>query len=120
MPDEVKKLITVGLEAEKKTIEVMKAGIVAKEVATQVKELVEKRGYGEYLLYGPCHGTGLLECEHPWIEENSGWKLKENMVFSVDAFLKNEKMGLRFEDGVRVTKDGVEELSNYRREIICI
>lgn len=120
MPDDIKKLIKMGLEAEKKTIEVMKAGIVAKEVALQVKELVEKRGYGDYLLYGPCHGTGLMECEHPWIEENSDWKLEENMVFSVDTFLKNDKMGLRFEDGVRVTKDGVEELSNYRREIICI
>ena len=120
MSDEVKKLIKIGLEAEKKTIEVMKAGIVAKEVALQVKELVEKRGYGDYLLYGPCHGTGLLECEHPWIEENSDWELEENMVFSVDTFLKNDKMGLRLEDGVRITRNGVEELSNYRREIICI
>ncbi len=120
MPEEIKNLIEMAFEAEKRTIEVMKPGVMAKNVALKVKELVESRGYGDYLLYGPCHGTGLMECEHPWIESNSEFLLKENMVFSVDTFLKSDKMGLRCEDGVRITNEGVEELSTFRREVICI
>ena len=120
MPEEVKKLIGVALEAEHQTIETMKPYVEAKKIALAFKSLVERRGYGEYLLYGPCHGTGLMENEHPWIEVNSDWQLQENMTFSVDIFLGGETMGLRFEDGVRVTKDGVEELSDYKREIMCL
>lgn len=120
MSDEIKKLIKVALEVERKTMDLMKGGIVAKEVALKIRELVEKKGYGDYLLYGPCHGTGLLECEHPWIESTSEFLLKENMVFSVDTLLKNDRMGVRIEDGIRVTKEGVEELSNYRQEVICL
>ncbi|NPV54695.1 MAG: aminopeptidase P family protein [Firmicutes bacterium] len=117
-PDDVKEFMKVGLEAELATLRVMKAGIPAKEVDRVFRETVRGLGFGDWLLYGPCHGTGLMECEHPWIESNSEWLLEENMVFSVDIFLRGESMGLRFEDGVRVTRDGVEELSDFRREVI--
>lgn len=118
--DDIKRFIKAGLEAELAAIKAMKAGVVAREVDKVFRETVRGLGYGDWILYGPCHGTGLMECEHPWIESNSDWPLQENMVFSVDIFLRSDTMGLRIEDGVRVTKDGVEELSNYRRELIEI
>jgi len=117
-PDDVKKLMEVGLEAELAVLRAMRTGIPAKEVDRAFRETVRGMGFGDWLLYGPCHGTGLMECEHPWIESNSDWRLEENMVFNVDIFLCGQTLGLRFEDGVRVTKDGVEELSNFRREVI--
>ena len=61
-----------------------------------------------------------MECEHPWIETNSDYVLQENYTFQVDAFLHTQEYGARWEDGVRVTKDGVEEFSTYRREIMVV
>ena len=38
--------------------------------------------------------------------------------FQVDTFLQSEDFGLRWEDGVVITKGGVEAFSSKRKEII--
>jgi Xaa-Pro aminopeptidase len=118
--DEVRKFLQMGLDAANKTMEIMRAGVLAKDVALTVQDYIRQRGYGDAILYGPCHGIGLMECEHPWIETNSDYVLQENYTFQVDSFLYTQNYGARWEDGVRVTKDGVEEFSTYRRELIVI
>jgi Xaa-Pro aminopeptidase len=120
MSDEVRKFLQVGLDASAKTMEIMRAGVPARGVALTIKDYITKRGYGDYLLYGPCHGIGLMECEPPWVETNSDYALQENYTFQVDCFLGTKSYGARWEDGVRVTKDGVELLSSYRRELIVV
>ena len=63
-----------------------------------------------------------MEGEAPWIETNSNYLLEENMTFCVDIFLgsKETETGLRMEDVVCITKDGVENLTNYPRELFEI
>jgi len=118
MPEEVKKLVTAGLDMHRKTMEWMKAGVKAGEVAKKFFEYGEKIGAGKYLLYGPCHGLGMLEVERPWMETNSEYFLEENMTFQVDTFLYCDEFGLRWENGIVVKKDGVEPLSSKLMEII--
>jgi len=118
MPPEMRRLTEVGLEAHKKTMEFMRAGVAAKEVVINFNRFVESKGCSENLLYGPCHGTGMMEVEIPWVEETSEYLLQENMTFAVDTFLYTQNYGLRWERGARVTKDGVEELSKKYKEIM--
>lgn len=120
MPDDVQHLLQVTLDAENKTIDLMKAGVPARKVAIEVREYVTARGYGTSILYGPCHGIGLMECEHPWIESNSNFVLEPNYTFQVDSFLHTSEYGARYEDGVVVTPDGVDEMSTFRRELIVV
>jgi Xaa-Pro aminopeptidase len=120
MPSEMRRLVEVGLEAHEMTMQWMKAGVPAKSVVTQFEEFVKSRGCGENLLYGPCHGTGMIEVERPWMESTSEYILEENMTFQVDTFLHTHEYGLRWEDGVRITKDGVERLSGRRQEVLEI
>jgi Xaa-Pro aminopeptidase len=120
MPDDVRGLLQVGLDAANMTMEIMRAGVDARSVALRIQEFIVGRGYGDTILYGPCHGLGLMECEHPWIESNSEYTLLENYTFQVDSFLYRPQYGARWEDGVRVTADGVEQFSTYRRELIVI
>jgi Xaa-Pro aminopeptidase len=120
MSDEVRDFLQMGLDAANKTMEIMRAGAPARDVARTVEDFITQRGYGNYILYGPCHGLGLMECEHPWIETNSDYVLQENFTFQVDSFLHTQEYGARWEDGVRVTQDGVEQFSSYRRELIVI
>jgi Xaa-Pro aminopeptidase len=118
--NDVRTLLQVTLDAEKKTIDLMRAGVSAGWISQQVADYVRERGLGHTLLYGPCHGIGMMECEHPWMETNSQYDLIENMTFQVDSFLHTDDYGARFEDGVRVTRDGVEEFPNCRRELIVL
>ncbi|NUP98759.1 MAG: aminopeptidase P family protein [Armatimonadetes bacterium] len=118
MPAEMRKLVEVGLEGHHKTMEFMKAGVPAKEVVLKFEEFIHSKGFGQYLLYGPCHSIGLMEVERPWIESSSEYLLQENMTFQIDTFLYTPEYGLRWEDGVVVTKDGVTMLSDKRMEVI--
>ena len=120
MPDDVRGLLQVGLDAANMTMEIMHAGVEAGSVARKIQEFIVGRGYGDTILYGPCHGLGLMECEHPWIETNSDYVLQENYTFQVDSFLYRPEYGARWEDGVRVTQEGVEQFSTYRRELIVV
>ena len=118
MPPKMRELVKVGLEAHYKTMEFMKAGVPAKEVVIKFEEFIASKGYSDYLLYGPCHAIGLMEVERPWMETSSEYLLAENMTFQVDTFLYTKSFGLRWEDGVRVTKSGVEMLSDKYLEVI--
>jgi len=118
MPPKMRELVEVGLEAHYETMDLMKAGVPAAEVVIKFEEFIAAKGYSDYLLYGPCHAIGLMEVERPWMETSSEYVLEENMTFQVDTFLYTKSFGLRWEDGVRVTKSGVELLSEKFLEVI--
>jgi Xaa-Pro aminopeptidase len=120
MDKKMRDLVSFGLEAHVKTLEWMKAGVPAGQVAVNFFDYVKKRGYGEYLLYGPCHGLGMIEVERPWMETTSIYPLQENMTFQVDTFLYCKQYGLRWETGARITSSGVEEFSKKFRSIVEI
>ncbi|NSW55771.1 MAG: aminopeptidase P family protein [Armatimonadetes bacterium] len=119
MPAKMRDLVSFGLEMHYKTAEMMKAGEPAADVVIKFEEIVKAAGYGDYLLYGPCHAIGLMEVERPWMESSSKYPLAENMTFQVDTFLYIKgKFGLRWENGVRVTKTGVEWLSEKYNQVL--
>lgn len=120
MDAKMRDLVSFGLEAHLKTMEWMKAGVPAGEVATNFFNFVKTRGYGKNLLYGPCHGLGMMEVERPWMETTSTYPLRENMTFQVDTFLYSPQYGLRWETGSRITASGVETFSDKFRKIIEI
>lgn len=119
---EQKELIFTGYAGQKAVIESLKAGVTACEVSKRHEENIKALGYGDWLLYGPCHGNGLMEGEAPWIETSSDYLLEKNMTFCVDIYLGSNQTetGIRIEDIVLITEDGVEDLTNYKRELFEI
>ena len=111
LPARKKRLVEFGLEAHLKTMELMRGGKPAAEVVREYEDFVQRSGFKKYMLYGPCHGIGMMEVERPWMESTSTYTLEENMMFQVDTFFYDKDFGLRWENGVRVTKTGVERLS---------
>jgi len=120
MPKKYKELVNSGIEAQELVISSLKPGIEAKEVFRKYWEFLVNKGFSNYFLYGPCHGTGIMECEHPFLEADSNYLLEEGMTFQVDIFLGDNEFGLRFEDGVLITSKGVDVFNNDYREIIEI
>jgi len=118
MSENMRKVVEFGLEAHLKTYEWIKEGVVSGDVAKKFKEFYIKKGFENYYLYGPCHGTGIFEVEKPWMETNSDYSLAENMTFMADTFVSTPEYGLRWEDGFRVTKTGVEGFSNKWQKVI--
>ena len=115
-------MIEAGLAAQKAILNHAKAGMNASEISKMHYNTLKQKGYEDYILYGPCHGTGLMEGEYPWIESNSDFQLEENMTFATCIYLGDDKneIGIRIEDGFCITKEGTESFSDYRREVIEI
>jgi len=118
MPAEMKRFVQFGLDAHQRTYEWIKAGVTASDVAKKFHRYYEDNGFGSNHLYGPCHGTGIIEVEKPWMETSSDYPLQENMTFMADTFVTTPDFGLRWEDGIRVTKTGVEPFSGKWQKII--
>ena len=120
--DEQRKLIEAGYKLQETVLGFAKAGVPARDVAKLHLETVKKLGYEDHYLYGPFHGNGLMEGEAPWVEVDSDYILQENMTFCCDLFLGSHetKRGIRIEDVIRITKDGVENLTNFPCEIFEI
>ena len=118
MPDGMRKHVEFGMDVHRKTYEWIREGVIAKDVALKYRDYFERHGYRDYYLYGPCHGTGIIEVEKPWMETTSEYPLQQNMTFMADTFFTCESYGFRWEDGLRVTRDGCEPFSGARSEII--
>jgi len=114
------RLVEFGLEAHLRTMELMKAGKPAAEVVCEYEAFVRSRGFQKHMLYGPCHGIGMMEVERPWMESTSTYTLEENMTFQVDTFFYDRDFGLRWENGVRVTKTGVAKLSKKYMRVVAL
>jgi Xaa-Pro aminopeptidase len=67
MPEKYKKLVNVGIATQEKVISTLKPGIEAKKVFETYWDFLTSKGFSNYFLYGPCHGTGVMECEHPFL-----------------------------------------------------
>ena len=97
----------------------LKAGVYADEVAQKFLQNYKDAGYEANYVYGPCHGTGMIEVEAPWMETSTHYPLEENMTFQIDTFISGPTFGCRWEKGVAIKKDGCESYTDYlKRDIV--
>ena len=98
------------------TCEQIKAGVMASDIAKQFLQNFKDAGYEKNYVYGPCHGTGMIEVEAPWMETSSDYLLEENMTFQVDTYISGPTFGCRWEKGIAVKKDGYESYTDYLKK----
>ena len=108
---EKRELVQFGLDAHYWTEEHLKPGILASDVAKGFIKFYEEHGKRDNYFYGPCHGTGLIEVEAPWMETSSDYELMPNMTFQIDTFVTSPTFGLRWEKPVAITETGCENLA---------
>ena len=113
---ERRKVVEFAKEAHDWTIEQLKAGKMASDVAKGFYNLYVENGYKDNFVYGPCHGTGMIEVEAPWMETTSDYLLQENMTFQVDTFIMGDGFGCRWEIGAAITKDGCHKMTDYLKK----
>ena len=103
-------VVMFGLEAHKWTQKQVKAGVMASDIAKDFYKFYEENGYKDNFVYGPLHGTGMIEVEAPWVETSSNYKLQPNMCYQIDTFISSDTFGVRWEKGIAVTENGCDVL----------
>ena len=98
-------------EAHAWTEKQVKSGVYAADIAKNFYKLFVDNGYGKNYVYGPLHGTGIIEVEAPWVETSSTYTLQPNMTFQIDTYISSDTFGVRWEKGIAVKEGGYEILS---------
>ena len=98
-------------EAHAWTEKQVKAGVWAADIAKNFYKYFVDNGYEKNFVYGPLHGTGIIEVEAPWCETSSEYYLEPNMTYQVDTYISSDTFGVRWEKGIAVKEGGYEVLS---------
>ena len=104
-------------EAHAWTEKQVKAGVWAADIAKNFYKYFVDNGYEKNFVYGPLHGTGIIEVEAPWCETSSEYYLQPNMCYQVDTYISSDTFGVRWEKGIAVKEGGYEVLSPEIPEI---
>ena len=109
------------LRANEAGREVAGPGVRCQDVDRAARAIVDAAGLGEFFTHRTGHGIGLEVHEHPYIVEGNETILESRMTFSVEpgVYLRG-RFGVRIEDIVVCTTDGVESLNQSDRSIVVV
>ncbi|MBI4849512.1 MAG: aminopeptidase P family protein [Nitrospirae bacterium] len=111
----------IVLEAQRKAIEAVSAGIKATEVDAAARKYIKQQGHGENFGHGTGHGVGLAVHEKPYVSWRSKDLINENMVFTIEPGIYLPGFGgVRIEDMVVVKKDRAEVLTGLPKNFKII
>lgn len=113
---ERREIVDFCLHAHNWTVDRIKSGVMASDIAKDFYRLYKDNGMEKNFVYGPCHGTGMIEVEAPWMETISDYPLEPNMTFQVDTFISGPTFGTRWEKGIVVTEDGCRSMTDYLKK----
>ncbi len=113
---ERRRVVEFCLKAHDWTVEQIKAGVKASSIAKDFHKMYVDNGFEKNFVYGPCHGTGMIEVEPPWMETDSDYILEPNMTFQVDTFISGDGFGVRWEKGIAVTENGCKSMTDYLKK----
>ena len=110
----LEQIYNVVLAAQMAAIEKVRPGIPVKFIDLTARQIIEKAGYGDQFIHRTGHGLGIDIHENPKIHSTSEETLKEGMVFTIEPGIYIPGLGgVRIEDDVVVTKNGVKVLNKF-------
>ena len=91
------------------------------ELDRRVTASLHDSGFGDLVLTKTGHGLGLDVHEAPQVMIGNMAAMEPGMVFTIEpSLMRAGALGVRIEDDVLVTPDGVESLTSYARELTLI
>jgi Xaa-Pro dipeptidase len=119
--DELKKIYELVQAANAAARAATRPGALAAEVDAAARQTISRGGYGEYFVHRVGHGLGLEGHEDPSMHGRNELSLEAGMTFTIEPGIYVPGVGgVRIEDDVVVTADGVESLSTLPRELQVI
>jgi Xaa-Pro aminopeptidase len=116
---EQRRIYQTVLEAQLRAIESIKPGVKGCDVDAVARQVITDAGYGEYFTHSLGHSLGLSVHDGMGFAQKSELELKPGMVFTVEPGIYIEGFGgVRIEDDVLVTEDGVEVLTHAPKELM--
>ncbi|MGN6588513.1 MAG: M24 family metallopeptidase [Solirubrobacterales bacterium] len=105
-------------EAQAASLEAIQAGVKGEDVDKVAREVIDAAGHGDHFGHGLGHGVGLEVHEGPRLSLRSDDVLAAGEVVTVEPgiYLPGQ-LGVRIEDLVVVTAEGLRNLSSLPKEL---
>ena len=115
---EVYELVRAANEAAEALI---RPGVPIASLDAAARDLITERGYGPAFNHRLGHFIGLDEHEYGDVSSANDWLTRPGMIFSIEPGIYLEgDVGVRIEDLVLVTENGVERLNHYPKTLEII
>lgn len=104
--------------AQNAAVESVRPGTTAEAIDAAARSVISDGGYGEFFIHRTGHGIGLDAHEQPYIVQGNAEPIRAGMAFSIEpGIYVPDRWGMRIEDIVVATDDGVERLNRSSREL---
>lgn len=94
-------------------------GASGASIDAAARQVIAEAGYGDYFVHRTGHGIGIETHEPPYLHSASTEPLPVGATFTIEPGVYVAGVaGVRIEDDVVLTADGVEILTTFERELI--
>jgi Xaa-Pro dipeptidase len=119
--EEIKKIYELVKQANTAGRAAARPGATGQDVDRAARKVIDAGGYGQYFTHRTGHGLGLEGHEPPYMVEGNDVPLEMGNTFTVEPGIYVPGLGgVRIEDDVLITENGVESLTTYDRELRII
>lgn len=116
--DEMSDVAQIVLEANQAARRIAAPGVPAQDVDMAARKIIESAGYGKFFTHRTGHGLGMEGHEQPYIRDGNPLQLIPGMTFTIEpGIYLPGKGGVRIEDNVVVTDEGLLSFSDMPREL---
>lgn len=114
-----KEIYNIVLAAQEKALENLGPKKTGKAIDKIARDIISEKGYGDYFGHGLGHSVGLEIHESPRLSVSGEEMLQPGMVVTVEPGIYIPHFGgVRIEDLVVITEDGIYNLATSPKDLI--
>jgi Xaa-Pro aminopeptidase len=119
--DIVNEAYATVLAAQAAGLETLRAGVTGVQADAAARRVVDETSFAGTFGHGLGHGLGLEVHESPRLSTESTDTLDSGNVVTVEPGIYLEgRAGIRIEDNVVITRDGIENFTALRKDLITV
>jgi len=119
--DKHREIYAIVKEAQSYALSRLKPGMTGREADALTRDIIARYGYGDNFGHGTGHGLGMDIHESPRLSKTSDTVLQAGMVVTVEPGIYVPGFGgVRIEDDVVLTDNGIQILTRSPKELIVL
>ena len=117
---EARKVYEIVKESQKAGLGALRPNVSCKSVDDVCRNIIARKGYGNYFIHSTGHGIGLEVHEPPNLGPSSNAILSKNMAITIEpGIYLPKKFGVRIEDSV-IVNNKIDIMHKFTKDLIVI